>query len=319
MKILVYFDFSEDQIAAFRSVARDNGGHEVLVAASEEEAIAQAADIEALLGHFPPALCQAAPALRWIQSFSAGMDTYLAPEIVARQELTITNAAALYAPQGAEHAWALLLALSRGLHGTLRRQDQRLWGGGGPAIVLAGGTLGIIGMGGFGIETARRAAGYDMTVIATDPVLKEAPPGVDELRDATAANLRDLLRRSDAVILACPLTPETHHLIGREELSAMKETAFLVNVTRGGIVDEEALVEALEEGGIAGAGLDVCEPEPPPADSPLWDTPNLILTGHRAGTSQHRTRVQVEFFCQQLERFLTGQDLLNVVDKERGF
>ncbi|MFH1574147.1 MAG: D-2-hydroxyacid dehydrogenase [Acidobacteriota bacterium] len=317
MKILIHYDFDAQQRQAFQQVATAGGDHQVVFASSAEEALAQAPDCEVLMGHFQPAVCAAAPQLRWVQSFSAGMDNFLFPEVVQR-EVVVTNMAGLYASQGGEHAWALLLALTRGIPQAVRAQERREWRGG-SAIELAGGTLGVIGLGGFGWETARRAAGYDMTVLALDPVRRDRPREIAELRLPTRENLHDLLRRADAVVIACPRTPETYHLIGPEEFAVMKTTAYLVNVTRGGIVDEDALVDALRDGQISGAGLDVCEQEPLPADSPLWEAPNLLLTAHRAGASQHRPRKVCEFFCQQLERYLKGQPLLNVVDKRKGY
>src|SRR5690606_1164050 len=255
---------------------------------------------------------------RWIQSFSTGMDKFLFPEIVARDEVQISNVAGLYASQGGEHAWALLLALTRQLPLAVHNKDARQWASD-PVIEVAGMTLGVIGMGGFGIEMAKRAQGYDMTVIAIDPVRTEAPSYVHELRPATEENLHDLLRRSDIVMMACPLTKETYHLISTEELALMKPTAYLINVTRGGIIDEPALVQALKSGQIAGAGLDVVEKEPLDPNSPLWDAPNLIITPHRAGASQHRPRKIYEFFLQNLERYMKGERPLNVIDKQRGF
>ncbi len=194
----------------------------------------------------------------------------------------VSGMAGQYASQGAEHAWALLLALARGIPLSVRRQERHEWKGQ-PVIELSGSTLGIIGMGGFGLEMLKRAQGYNMTVLALDPVRTEPPAGVAELKKPTQENLHDLLRRADAVLIACPRTPETYHLISTAEFAAMKPSAYLVNVTRGGIVDEAALVEALNAGEIAGAALDVVETEPLPADSPLWDAPNLLLTPHRAG------------------------------------
>jgi phosphoglycerate dehydrogenase-like enzyme len=120
-------------------------------------------------------------------------------------------------------------------------------------------------------------------------------------------------------MMGCPLTVETYHLIGTEELALMKPTAYLINVTRGGIIDESALVDALKAGQIAGAGLDVCEEEPLAQDSPLWDTPNLILTPHRAGSSQHRPRKIYEFFLDNLRRYLDGETPRNIIDKRCGF
>ena len=318
MKILVHYPFTDEQHDRLRQIAHENGGHEVFVANDEQEAIAVASGIDIIVGHFPPAVCAAAPNLRWVQSFSTGMDKFLFPEIIARDEVAISNVAGLYAPQGGEHAWALLLALTRGIDQSIRQNDQRKWAGG-STVELTGQTLGLVGLGGFGIEMAKRAAGYDMPIIAIDPVRRDLPPGISELRDNTRENLHDLLRRADVVMMACPLTKETYHLIGSEELALMKESAYLINVTRGGIIDEDALCQALHEGRIAGAGIDVTEIEPLPAESPLWDAPNIILTPHRAGASQHRPRKIYEFFCAQLERYLKGEPVLNIINKKKGF
>src|SRR5690606_38980449 len=197
-------------------------------------------------------------------------------------------------------------------------QKLHKWGGG-SNIELAGTTLGLVGRGGFGLEMAKRAQGYNMTIIAVDAGRTSKPDHVAGLKPATRENLHDLLRRSDVVMLACPLTPETYHLISTEELAQMKSSAYLINVTRGGIIDEPALVEALKNNQIAGAGLDVTEKEPLVADSPLWDAPNLILTPHRAGASQHRPRKIFEFFMQNLERYINGERPVNVIDKRRGY
>ena len=319
MKILIHFPFSNDQVEAIRKMAGKYGDHEVSHATTDDEADAMSSDVEVILGMFKPAVCAAAPKLRWIQSHSAGMDKFLFPEIIERDAVKVSNMAGMYAPQGGEHAWGLLLALSRGILSSIRNMEQGKWGGSTPPINVTGTTLGIIGMGGFGVEMVKRAAGYDMTIIAIDPVRTVKPKGVSELKPSTRENLHSLLRRSDVVMTACPVVPETYHLIGREELAAMKKSAYLINVTRGGIIDEPALVEALENETIAGAGLDVTETEPLPADDPLWKAPNLIITSHCAGVSQHRPRETFEFFYQQLERFLKGETPLNLIDKRRGF
>lgn len=317
MKILIDYAFEPDQIAALQKVAADRG-HEAVHVRSEAEAIQIAPEIEVILGRFPPAVCAAAPNLRWIQSFSTGMDKFLFPEIVARDKVEISNVAGLYASQGGEHAWALLLALTRGLHHFIRHQDRHEWKSS-PVVELRGMTLGIVGMGGFGMEMVKRAAGYEMTILAVDAVRTDKPDGVHELKPATRENLHDLLRRSDAVMTACPLTKETYHLISTDEFAVMKEGAYLINVTRGGIIDEDALIQALKSGKLAGAGLDVVEKEPMPADNPLWDAPNIIMTPHRAGASQHRPRMVFEFFRDQLTRYLDGERPRNIINKERGF
>lgn len=318
MKILVHYPFTAEQHDRLRQIARENGGHEVFVVSNDQEAIAVADKIDIIVGHFSPAVCAAAPNLRWVQSFSTGMDKFLFPDIIARDEVTISNVAGLYAPQGGEHAWALLLALTRGIDRSIRHNDQRKWVGG-ATVELTGQTLGLVGLGGFGIEMAKRAAGYDMPIIAIDPVRRDRPPGVCELKDNTRENLHSLLGRADVVMMACPLTEETYHLIGREELVLMKKSAYLINVTRGGIIDEDALCAALHEGQLAGAGIDVTEIEPLPEESPLWDAPNIILTPHRAGSSQHRPRKIYEFFCAQLARYLKGEPVLNIIDKTKGY
>lgn len=316
MKILIQYPFTDEQHQQFVQLA--SGDHQALIAADDAEAISLAGEVEVIMGHFKPAVCAAAPNVKWIQSFSAGMDKFLFLEIIERDEVAISNVAGLYAPQGGEHAWALLLALTRGIDESIRRNAERKWAGG-ATVELTGMTLGVIGMGGFGIEMVKRAAGYDMEIIAVDPVRRDPPPGVSELKDNTVENIHDLLRRADVVMMACPRTKETYHLIGREELALMKESAYLINVTRGGIIDEDALSDALRAGQIAGAGIDVTEVEPLAPESPLWDAPNIILTPHRAGASQHRPRKVFEFFLAQLERYLKGEPVLNIVDKRKGY
>ncbi len=318
MKILIYYPFTPEQIAGFQALAQRCGDHTVVHVANDADAIATVGDVDVILGSFPKALCAAAPNLRWIQSFSTGMDKFLFPEIVERDAVQISNVAGLYASQGAEHAWALLLALTRGITTSWDNQKRKQWGGG-ANIELAGGTLGLVGLGGFGMEMAKRAQGYNMTVIAVDPVRTQKPDYVAELQPTNRTNLHSLLARADAVMLACPLTAETYHLISTAELAAMKPTAYLINVTRGGIVDEAALVTALQAGQLAGAALDVTEKEPLSPDSPLWDAPNFILTPHRAGASQHRPRLIYEFFLKNLERYLTGETPVAIVDKRKGY
>ncbi|MEZ4678171.1 MAG: NAD(P)-dependent oxidoreductase [Caldilineaceae bacterium] len=172
---------------------------------NEATAIANAGDVEVILGRFPKEVCAAAPNLRWIQSFSTGMDKFLFPEIIERDEVMISNVAGLYASQGAEHAWALLLALTRGITTSWDNQKIKKWGGG-SSIELAGSTLGLVGLGGFGIEMAKRAQGYSMTILAVDPVRTEKPAYVAELKPTNRENLHSLLTRSDVVMMACPLT-----------------------------------------------------------------------------------------------------------------
>jgi phosphoglycerate dehydrogenase-like enzyme len=314
MRILVFHPLTNEQIAELRSLACP---HEVVVARTEKEAVRLVGSAEVLITRFSRSVLQAGDNLRWVQSISSGVDRFMLPE-PALDGVVLTSMAGVKADQGSEHAWALLLSLSRGIHHSVLHQQDRTWRGG-PAVVLRGATLGIVGLGGFGTGMARKAAGFDMRVLAVDLVRRERPEFVDELRPSTPEDLHDLLRRSDVVMIACPLTRSTLGLIGHEQFAVMRESAFFVHVTRGGIVDEQALMEALRAGRIAGAALDVCAEEPLPPDSPLWETPNLIITSHQSASSQHGHRQMFEFARDNLRRYLNGEPLLNVVDPERGF
>ena len=319
VKILLHVSyFGDEEVATLQEIATVYGDHQIDCVRSEEEALKLAPDIDVLMGRITPAICLAAPKLRWVQADGAGMDKALTPELVTREEITVTNMAGLYAVQVSEHVWALLLALARGIGTTAVHQQEGLWKQ--PAVVeLKGSVLAIIGMGGLGSHIAQRALGFDMTVLGIDPVRTDCPEGVAEMHSPTRENLHSVLARADAVVCSCPLTAETHHLMGYAEFSSMRETAFFINVARGGIVDETALVAALENSEIAAAAIDVCQDEPLSSDHPLWKTPNLLITPHLAGNSPNRLRTIHRFFGEQLIRYLSGEQLHNVVDTKRGF
>lgn len=312
MKILVYFPMAEEYCQLIREAAE---GHRVVVATDKEEAKREIADADIIYGLCPRDVFLHAKRLKWFQSQSAGLDAVLFPELI-ESDVIVTNAAGLYASHAAEHAFALLFGLTRGIHRFAENRLSRTWKGQ-RLVEIAGWTLGIIGMGGFGVEMAKRGRGLGLRVMAVDAYRKEKPDCVDELWGMERLN--DLLSTADIVMVACPLTAETRHLLNAENLSRMKPTAYLINVARGGIIDEKALIQVLQERRIAGAGLDVFEVEPLPADSPLWGLDNVILTPHVAGSSQHRPRRTVEFFCDNLRRYFAGEPLRNVVNKQKGF
>lgn len=315
MKILVQRPNSDE---ALNQIIRDAAGDEdtVVFASSDEEYVREAVDAEVLFGGCSEELFKQMSSLRWIQSSSAGMDSTLHPALV-NSDVVLTNAAGLYGSHVADQGFALLLALARGIDQFTRNQDRRQWGGGRPMIELSGFTIGIVGMGGIGQHMARRAKGFEMYVVSVDAYRTDKPDVVDELMPIN--QLPDLMRRADIVMIACPLTDETRGLINAENLALMKPDAYFINVARGPIVDEPALIEVLKEEKIAGAGLDVTEIEPLPQDSPLWDMDNVILTPHAAGGSQHRPRRTIEFFCDNLKRYRAGEPLRNVVRKTLGF
>ena len=311
MKIVLYPPIDEGLKAQIERAAP-----EAEVAMPDRETVlAEIADAEILFGGHNQELLRAAPKLKWIQSVHAGMDSSLLPEIADR-DVVITNASGVHAIQVAEHAWALTMALFRGLHTSFRYQIAHEWKHP-PLQDLHGATASIIGFGGIGRQYAERAKGLQMRVLALDVQHGEKPDHVEALWGT--GRLDDALRAADVVFLACPETPETKRIIDARALGLMKDTAFLVNTARGSVVDEAALVEALKNRTIAGAALDVFEQEPLPADSPLWDLENVIITPHNAGASPNRHHRTTAFFCQNLRRYLAGQPLLNEVDEALGY
>ncbi len=314
MQILCHYPaMSAEDVESLRRAA---GSHHVERAQNIDDAIAHAPHSEVVLGFLPEEVFSACTALQWFQSASAGMDQVLYPSLV-QSDVQVTNMAGLYARAGAEQAWALWLALARGLQTAMNGFADRKWQ---PSAVyiVSGSTALVLGMGGFGQEFVKRAAGYDLHILALDPV-QESYTGVAEIRPPSKKNLHQWLPQADVVICACPLTPETYHLIGAEELALMRSSAYLINVSRGGIVNEDALRAALQADDIAGAGLDVVEQEPLSKTSPLWQAPRLVITPHRAGFSQDRHQNVVDFFCANVKRFVAGQPLQNVVDKQLGY
>ena len=184
-------------------------------------------------------------------------------------------------------------------------------------LEIAGWTIGIIGYGQIGQHVARRALGFEMDVLAVDSEpLADPPHGVEVWG---LDRLPELMERSDAVVVAAPYSPSSHHMLGTDLLGRMRPTAYLLVVSRGGIVDEPALVDVLRKGKIAGAGLDVFEEEPLPPTSQLWDIPNLLITPHLAGASTQKDRRCVEILRENVLRFQRGEELVNLVDKRRGY
>jgi len=258
-----------------------------------------------------------APALRWIHARSAGLDGVLTPAVVAHPAV-LTNGRGVFAPALAEFAVAALLHFAKDVPRLLRAQRAGSWE---PYDMraLAGATVGIVGYGSIGRETAARLRPFGMHVLA----LRREPErsGTDPLVDETLppSRVRELAERSDAIVVAAPLTPHTRGLFGRDAIAAMKPTAVLVNVGRGPVVDEAALVTALEERRIAGAALDVFETEPLPPGHPFWRLPNVLLSPHCADHVPGWIEAATRLFLGNLERFRRGEPLANVVDKARGY
>ncbi|TWU17727.1 putative 2-hydroxyacid dehydrogenase [Novipirellula galeiformis] len=253
--------------------------------------------------------------LQWIQSSAAGLDHCLVPGVID-SEIPVSSASGLFAPQVAEQTFALLFGLLRSLplffRAEAKRDFTRL-----PTDDLRGKTVGIVGLGGNGRMIARMLAPWDVRIVATDYYPVEKPDEVDVLWPAD--RLDDLLAVSDIVILTLPLNAGTLGLFDAQRIAKMRPGSYLINVARGSVVQESALVDALASGHLAGAGLDVTEVEPLAETSPLWDDPKVIITPHVGAQSYRRVDDTVDLVCVNLKRFQQGKSPYNLVDKSLGF
>jgi phosphoglycerate dehydrogenase-like enzyme len=298
--------------------AQRNTGIQHVQAWNLDETLARIpeADVLVVSGLWRNALLERAPRLRWIQAIGAGYDQFPLGEL-RRRGVRLTSARGVNRNAVSEHAMAMVLALARRLPEARDNQRRHVWRSMITDIPrredeLGGKTLGIVGMGHIGSRTAALAKAFGMRVVATkrDPVTFAGP--ADEVWPAR--RLDDLLRQSDYVVLHCPLTDETRGLICREALAQMKPPAYLINVARGAVVDEPALVETLQSGGIAGAGLDHFWDEPLRPDSPFWDLPNVIITPHTAGETQQYEANVLDILLENLDRLERGEpELVNQV------
>lgn len=309
-------EVGEPQLRAVEEAARA-AGVEAVLARDRETQMVEVEEADIGFGYLAPEVLERAQKLRWLQSVGAGVDSQLYPEFVA-SPVTLTSEKGLVGNQLAEHAFAHLLALTRGIATAVRvkRWDARI-GIRTAAWELTGRTMGIIGLGGTGLEVARRAAAFGMEVLAMDPEPVERPPFVRGLWGLN--RFHDLLAASDAVVITCPLAPSSKGMFDREAFAHMRPHAVLVNVSRGEVVEMDALIDALRDGAIAAAGLDVTPVEPLPPDNPLWMMDNVIVSFHTAGASPHRGDRIVERFRRNLARFQAGEPLEGVIDKVKGY
>jgi phosphoglycerate dehydrogenase-like enzyme len=245
-------------------------------------------------------LLTAATRLDWVQALSSGVDTY-DRDTLRDRGVVLTSAAGVHAEPIAEQVLGYLLVFERGIHTGIHQQSRDVWeryeGG-----EIRGKTLGIVGLGAIGSRVASYGRAFDMTVVGTKRDPSTAPDAVDEAFPPDG--LFEVVRRADFLVVACPLTEDTRGLLGREELTAMKDDAVLVNVARGGVIDEEALTEMLQQRAIRGAALDVFHEEPHPADSPLWDLSNVVMTPHMAGSTPHKPARIAEIFATNYRAYL---------------
>jgi len=262
------------------------------------------ADVEAVVtGDVTPEQLDAAGNLRWIHALSSGVDRYPL-DAIESAGVALTNSAGVHAQPIAEHVLCLMLVFERGVNESVRQQARSVWerveGG-----ELRGKTVGVLGVGAIGTRLAEVCSALGMTVLGTKRDLDDAPDAVDELHPAD--DHHEVLARSNYVAVTCPLTEETRGLIGAEELRVMRRDAVLVNIGRGEIVDEDALARALQGGRIAGAGLDVFGTEPLPADSPLWDLSNVVVTPHMAGSTPHKVERWADIVAENYAALADGR------------
>lgn len=270
-------------------------------------------------GSVRPDLLERMPRLEWYQQWGAGADWLLRHSWAREAPFVLTNVAGIHGIQMGEHVFGTLLALVRRLPGAAQAQSEHRWHSPDHEGVgeLAGGRMLVLGWGAIGRRVAHLARAFGMTVDVLRRTPSEPPEGVE--RVGTQEDLDAFLPEADAVVIAVPLTDATRGMFGADAFVRMKGSAYVVNVGRGGIVDEAALSDALRAGRIAGAALDVFDTEPLPEESPLWDAPRLLITGHYAGASPAYDSRALEVFLDNIWKFVAGEPLSRVVDKERGY
>ena len=314
MKVLINDHLDDHHLTQIQSTSEDV---DLVIPDSSGDALDVMPEIDIIFGGMSRDMFKRAESLKWVQTWGAGVDGMMYAEFV-HSEVILTSAKGTVGVHLSEHAMALLLGLTRGIARAIRTAD---WNERMPirhaSWELIDKTMGIVGLGGTGCDVAIRAHAFGMKIIAVDPEDVDVPDCVETCWKMD--RFYDLLSASDIVVVCCPLTEETRGLFDRMAFEKMQNHALLINVTRGKIMDDASLVEALKTGQIAGAGLDVTPQEPLPGDHLLWNMPNVIITPHTAGGSPNRQDRIVNLFCENLRRFLKGENMLSVIDKKKGY
>jgi phosphoglycerate dehydrogenase-like enzyme len=290
------------------------------------EVLAAVADARVYMGFgIAEEVLRAAPELAWVHSGSAGVTSSLTPEMDRRRDLIFTNTAGVHGPPMAEAVLGMILYFFRGFDLAVAGQRRREWDtepfyeADAPLRELSRSTVGIVGLGGVGAEVAERCVALGARTLGLRRTAADGPEGVEVVTGR--AGFRRLLAESDALVVTAPDTPETRGLLNAEALASMKEGSILVNVARGSIVNEAALVQALRDGPLRGAGLDVFSVEPLPGDSPLWSLSNVLVTPHVSPVTRHFWRREAELILHNLLCFVEGrlEEMRNVVDRDAGY
>lgn len=317
MKVVVTSLFGD----GFEESLREEFGElEFVFAVSEDEQAREMKDADVFMGSPSREVFLAADHLRWLHCPGTGIDKLTEIPEVVDSDVVLTNARGPHTAPMADHVMALCLAFAHRTHEMLADQRAHVWDTrkyDRAQVEMEGATMGILALGGIGQAVARRASGFGMDVYAVDKKPFSAPPGVREVWGME--RLDELLRMSDWFVVTAPYTQDSKGMIGARELALMKPTAHLIIISRGGIVDEDALYDTLENGRIAGAGIDAFEVEPLPEDSPWWDLENIIISPHASALTVEMWEGRRRIFKENLRRFLANEPFLYVCDKTAGF
>jgi phosphoglycerate dehydrogenase-like enzyme len=334
-KKVVVMGMSEAQVAELRDASppavnivhitnpRSNADVVAIVADSPEQSarkqalFKEVADADAIIGAPSGEVINAAKKLKWLQITSAGVAPYLTPEVV-NSDIVMTNAKTLSAPAIADHGFGMLLALTRNLNHFIAAQSAEKWDRKNYELQeLEGKTALVVGTGGIGSQVARRAKAFGMTVIGVDP--KEFPPRLSFDKMVYPDRLDQVIPEADVVFLCVPHTKESEKMYGPSQFERMKRGSYFIALSRGKVYDLGALVKALDSKHLAGAGVDVTDPEPLPKGNALWGFDNVIITPHVATQGEGGTLRRIELYNDNIARFAAGEQLLNVVDKKKGY
>ncbi|MBS1875187.1 MAG: D-2-hydroxyacid dehydrogenase [Acidobacteria bacterium] len=314
-KKVVIADASPERVRELQSVSPQVR----IVSVPRAAVMSEIADADGFIGEIRPEEVKAGKKLKWVQCPSAGVERILLGpkgDALRASNIVLTNNRIVQGPEIADHAFAMLLYMTRRLdlfigHPLVTRTDPY------PSVELPGKTAVVIGVGGIGVQIAVRAAAFGMKVIGVDPEDKPYMPFL--ARTVKADRLNDVLPEADVVFVSAPHTKESHKMVGAAQFDLMKRGAYFIVVSRGGLYDTNALVKAIDSRKLAGAGLDVTDPEPLPEDHPLRKFSNVIITPHVAGMSDHINERMTGTFKENLRRFANGEPLVNVVDKDKGY
>lgn len=311
------FAYDDNAVSAYREAAGDDA--DIVVARSAAEFEKAVADADGIVGGISKELFPKAKKLKWVQSTSAGVEAYsFWPEFMA-SDVQLTNCKVVQGPTIGDHAFALLLSLTRGMYEYV--PGRREWRSRGQSpkgmTELPGMTAVIVGMGGIGMQIAQRAHGFGMNVIGVDP--KNIPVNNYAPTIVPPDRLDEVLPKGDVVFIAAPLTPESEHMIGSKQFELMKQGAYFVAVSRGRLYDKGALIKAIDSQKLTGAGLDVTDPEPLPADDPLWQFDNIVITPHVASHAKGSDDRRLELITGNVGRFARGEPLTHLINKAVGY